>query len=97
MSTELEKYVLEAFGEVASLFMSQPTKGTQIEMPSRELQDIASKLVPKIQGLYEQPFLGYATTRELLAEISARIETRSGGLDYSTVKGDSHDLQIPNH
>jgi hypothetical protein len=39
----------------------------------------------------EEPLLGLATTRELLTEISARIEvdhaSGGGGLDYRTVDG----------
>ena len=34
------------------------------------------------------PRLGYATTGELLAELSARIETGARGLDYTTVHGE---------
>lgn len=37
----------------------------------------------------EKPNLGLATTRELIAELSARIEIHmDGGLDYRTVDAD---------
>lgn len=35
----------------------------------------------------DQPLLGLATTGELLAELSARIEVHGPGLDYRTVEG----------
>lgn len=40
-----------------------------------------------IHIIKSQPYLGNATTRELLEEITARIEV-SGDLDYKTVDSD---------
>jgi len=40
--------------------------------------------VERVLALDQQPQLGCATTRELLAELSARVEI-SGNLDYRTI------------
>lgn len=36
--------ILEAFGEVSALFMSQEVKGTEIVMPTEEFIEIAKRL-----------------------------------------------------
>lgn len=47
---------------------------------------------PELDGSCTEPHLGLATTRELLAELAARIEVDGvnggGGLDYRTADGD---------
>lgn len=83
--TKNKSIILEALGEASSLFMSQPLKGTEIVMPSKELNAIADRAAAQLGGeQYEHPMLGLATTRELLDELWARIEV-DGKLDYRTV------------
>lgn len=58
--------------------------------PAFRYAPVARYEPPKFE-FAELPKLGLATTRELLKELTARIETDyavgGGGLDYSTVKG----------
>lgn len=74
-----EQLILEALGEASALF--------QIVMPDKELAAIAERTAFHIKGLFRKPNLGLATTRQLLAEITARIEV-DGQLDYKTVNDD---------
>jgi hypothetical protein len=56
-----------------------------------EIGRTAGEQSPDYRGPFLTPNLGLATTRELLAEISTRIEvdgaSGGGGLDYTTVGG----------
>lgn len=79
----MKEEIFTALGEVSAVFMSQPIKGTEIVMPEAELTRIGNKLLEKV----DKPNLGLATTRQLLAEITARIEV-DGQLDYRTVDKD---------
>lgn len=47
--------IYRAFGEVSSLFMSQEVKGTEIVMPTEELDKIGSKLHGTIMDIYGGP------------------------------------------
>lgn len=52
-----------------------------------EIADKIDALLSEITDTDNEPRLGCATTRELLAEVSARFEVQgaqSGGLDYKT-------------
>lgn len=49
---DIKTKVNEAFGEVSALFMSQEVKGTEIVMPSEEMQKIAKKLVDDLSKFY---------------------------------------------
>lgn len=81
-----KQIILEMLGEASALFMSQPIKGTEIIMPSKELEELAERTVARLNQaeLKAYPKLGLATTRELLQELTARIEV-DGKLDYRTV------------
>lgn len=46
--TEIKNILLEAFGEISAIFMSQDIKGTKIVMPSEELIRIAEETAKKI-------------------------------------------------
>jgi len=48
-----EKGLLEAFGEVSALFMSQDVKGTEIVMPEEDLSRIAKETVKKLNYLWQ--------------------------------------------
>jgi hypothetical protein len=53
-----------------------------------EVADKIDALISDIVDNDEEARLGYATTRQLLAELSARFEiqgAQAGGLDYRTV------------
>lgn len=58
--------------------------------PDADYDTIRDSLTARVADLH-RPNLGLATTRELLAEITARIEVDGynggGGLDYTTVGG----------
>jgi len=75
--------IREALGEVSGLFMKQEIKGTEMVMPTNRLLDIANEANHKLTKI-TKPNLGCATTRELLNEITARIDVL-GELDYKTV------------
>lgn len=50
---------------------------------------VVARFVDRIQSWKgDRAYLGLATTRELLNELSARIEVHGPGLDYRTVEGD---------
>jgi len=40
----------EAFGEVSALFMSQDVKGTEIVMPTEEMDDILERTVEALRN-----------------------------------------------
>jgi len=80
---ETIKIVSEALGEASGLFMSQEVRGTKMVMPTEKLMDIANRANRELTKVVK-PNLGCATTRELLNEITARIEV-GGQLDYKTV------------
>ena len=48
MDEVLKQIIGEALGEASALFMSQEVKGTEIIMPSRELERIADETIKKI-------------------------------------------------
>lgn len=54
MNREIEAAVYEALGEASALFMSQEVKGTEIVMPTRELESIGSKLLIVLHEYGEQ-------------------------------------------
>ena len=82
---ETIKIISIALGEVSGLFMKQEIRGTEMVMPTKELMEIANEANSKLTKAIK-PNLGCATTRELLNEITARIEV-DGELDYRTVDG----------
>lgn len=60
---------------------------------TRMIDEAGYALVSKVEA---NAFLGLATTRELIDEISARIEIHAtGGLDYRTVGGEQFADNIP--
>lgn len=85
-SLGLRSAIFQAIG-AGSMCWTEPPHGIFKDDWAR---DIGEALMEFIQD-QEQPLLGLATTRELLAELSTRIEldyfAGGGGLDYSTVKG----------
>ena len=93
---DLSEAIFMAIGGVTALFMSNPQPGTEQVMPDRECTRIGYDLVMKISKMIRasrEPFLGYATTGQLLEELSARIEMHAtGGLNYRTVDGESCDV-----
>jgi hypothetical protein len=66
-------------------------RAVAVDMDAETRRAVVDRLMFDITRLTARPNLGLATTRELLAEISARIEidyaNGGGGLDYSTVSG----------
>lgn len=44
-----QQIILEAFGEVSALFMSQEIKGTEIIMPTEELERIADETLKRLR------------------------------------------------
>jgi hypothetical protein len=80
----MKSEIFEALGKASALFMSQDVKGTEIVMPTEELEKIGNELL----AYCYQPWLGLATTGEMLEEIKTRIMVNGGqeyGLDYRTV------------
>jgi len=47
-SEEIKTIIQEALGETSALFMSQEVKGTEIVMPTKELEKIAEETIKKI-------------------------------------------------
>lgn len=48
---EIKKLVFEALGETSAVFMSKEEKGTEIVMPTKELEKIGDELVEKLSDL----------------------------------------------
>lgn len=81
----VSEIILTALGEASAFFMSQPVKGTEIIMPTQELNALAERTAIKLrEEELKKPKLGLATTGQLLDELRARIEV-DGKLDYRTV------------
>lgn len=56
---------------------------------------LAVEFAKILDGVWSQPWLGNATTEELLNELRTRIEMESGGLDYKTVqRGDLREVDV---
>jgi hypothetical protein len=53
--TTLEKIIYETLGETSALFMSKDIKGTEIVMPTDELDLIAKETVIRIKDLLNKP------------------------------------------
>ena len=52
MKTEnIKQLVFEALGETSAVFMTQEVKGTEIVMPTNELERIGNELVKKIEDI----------------------------------------------
>ena len=49
---------------------------------------LAEAFAEILQNIWSKPWLGNATNKELLEELSVRIEIHGPGLDYSTTKND---------
>jgi hypothetical protein len=47
----IKQLVFEALGETSAVFMSQEVKGTEIIMPTSELERIGNELVKNIEHL----------------------------------------------
>lgn len=94
---ELNEAIFMAIGETTALFMSNPLPGTSQVMPDQECSRIGHDLAMKISKMNREsgePRLGFATTGQLLDELSARIEIHAtGGLAYRTVDGEDFDTQ----
>jgi len=50
MGRGLETIIGEAFGQVSALFMSQECKGTEIVMPTEDLEKILKSTLKEIRG-----------------------------------------------
>lgn len=85
-SLSKESAIFQALG-AASMCWSESPKGI---FDSTKAKEIGDALIAELNS-QEKPNLGLATSRELLKEITTRIEidyyAGGGGLDYSTVKG----------
>lgn len=86
-SLSLEAAVFQALGAASTCW--ERLSGTGV-FDSDRAKTIGEALVGFIRD-HEKPLLGLATTRQLLAELTSRIDTDylmgGGGLDYSTVGG----------
>lgn len=84
----LETAVFQALGAASVCWDSMDGTGV---FQSERAKEIGDALIAKIRKDTHGPYLGLATTRDLLDEIRSRIEVDyfvgGGGLDYSTVGG----------
>jgi hypothetical protein len=51
-------------------------------------EEVLAAAATVMEAPLQVPLLGLATTGELMAELSARIEVHGPGLDYRTVEGE---------
>lgn len=81
---------LEELTEAVARGWCHPDNAEKV-MDTDLAEAIIDEVLPLLVKAEVGPHLGLATTRELLAELTARIETDfvmgGGGLDYTTVDG----------